>query len=193
MKRTVLIIILISLLSCATGGYPPSEPLQGDRELKRFREEFLRGKFCTALTAFKSALSHYARVDSVCDVAEAYLELYLFYAYIGIDKADYLNRAKETARLDDRCQNELKRIVSYERGEPEGDDALSRSVRFRKEALKRGDLEKLKKAMAIDRENNWTALLWYDLRIMSEITGDERYQKRLNLVEKNLEVDCINR
>ena len=198
MRRFLVVIgIAAILLGCAGGGkYPPPVQIQADLSLKKFRDLFLQGRFCAAEDAFRTAIRGYSAIDSPCDIAEAYLQRYLFYSYLGMKEEDLLERAEEFVSLGD-CQKEQERIEAYKVHNPpnaEAEDSLWRSVSLRKEALQKKDSSLLEKALEIDRAENWSALLWVDLKALTELSKGrqrQRYQKRLSLLEETLELDCL--
>ncbi|RME64984.1 MAG: hypothetical protein D6778_07030, partial [Nitrospirae bacterium] len=174
---------------------PPHQQVQADLSLKKFRELFLQGRFCAAEDAFRTAIKKYASVDSPCDLAEAYLQRYLLFSYIGKKEISILAEAERFATLGE-CKEEAMRIEAYRqnKGLPQAEDPLSRSVSLRKKAMRSGDVSALKKALEIDRAKGWTALVWTDLKGLVELTSGkerERYSERLRLVEETLKRECL--
>jgi len=200
MKRLfVLIFIMLVLISCAgSGRYPPPPMVQADISLQKFRILFLQGLFCAAEEAFRTAIARYASLDSPCDIAEAYLQHYLMYSYIGARTEDDLNKALQYVELEQNCEIEKARIESYKKGvvKEQEDDPLTVSIRLKKEALRKGSPIALKQAMKIDRKHGWSALLWQDLRLLVQLTqGTQKriYQKRLEELQKTLQIECLRR
>jgi tetratricopeptide (TPR) repeat protein len=198
MKRLLLIGLCLVCLSCAGGKYPPSQITQADLSLQKFRDLFLQGRFCAAEDAFKTAIKKYASVDSPCDMAEAYLQRYLMFSYIGMVDEESLRMATQYASLDDACGQEMARIEGYKKStvETAEEDPLSRSVALRKKALKDANPALLKEALVLDRAQGWSALLWQDLKLLVQLTeGPEstKYQKRLKDLKKALELWCLKK
>ncbi len=189
MKRfSLTIIILIILASCHTPGkYPLPLQHQAMDEMESFRNLFLEGRLCDAEMSLNHAVDIYAKIDDMCAISDAYIQQYLFNAYINNERKDYLDKAEEFADIGN-CNSEkqkvddLRSVAENDDEQPEIEKATNQiylSVILRKAALVTGDRTYIDKALNIDRSYGWRLFVIHDLIILKSLSVDEEEKDKL--------------
>ncbi len=189
MKRLSLAIIMLSILvSCHTPGkYPLPLQHQAMDEMESFRNLFLEGRLCDAEMSLNHAVDIYARIDDMCAISDAYIQQYLFNAYIQNDRKEFLNNAEKFADIGD-CTvekqkiDDLRSVADNDDEEPEIEKATNQiylSVILRKAAVVTGDRTYIDKALNIDRSYGWRLFIIHDLIILKSLSVDEEEKDRL--------------
>jgi hypothetical protein len=189
MKRLSLtIIVLVVLFSCHTPGkYPLPLQHQAMDEMEAFRNQFLEGRLCDAEMSLNHAVDIYAQIDDMCAIADAYIQQFLFNAYIKNERIDYLDKAEEFANIGDCAAekkriNDLRSVAENEDEEPDVEKASNEiylSVILRKAAVATGDRMYIDKALNIDRSYGWRLFIIHDLIILKSLSHDEEEKEKL--------------
>jgi len=201
MKIRLFVFILVAIMSsCYTPGqYPPPMKVQALDEMDAFRNYFLQGRLCDAAVSFGHAVDLYARLDDMCALADAHIQMYLFHAYIDRRRDDLLDRAAEFASTGE-CGPELKRIEELRAITPDSGLAIQpdsapndifRSVMLRKAAVAEKERRYVEEALRLDRSNGWIVFVLRDLDILSALSGDpverDRLRKRMEFLSSYIQ------
>lgn len=189
MKSFALAItVALVLVSCHTPGkYPLPLQHQAMDEMESFRNQFLEGRLCDAEISLNHAVDIYAQIDDMCAIADAYIQQFLFNAYIKNDRIDYLDKAEEFATIGD-CTSEQQRIADLRSvaenkdEEPDIEKASNQiylSVILRKAAVATGDRMYIDKVLNIDRSYGWRLFVIHDLMILKSLSNDEEEKEKL--------------
>lgn len=188
-------MILFLLVACSTPGkYPLPLKNQAFDSMESFRTYFLKGRLCDAEIAFHEAVDLYARIDDMCAISNAYIQKYLFNAYVKNERTDILEKANEFAVIGN-CSIEKQKINDLKLSAEEGvtrldpDKApndLYRSVSLRRAAVTNKERKRAEQALTIDRDNAWTLFVIHDLMIIKLLSDDEEekdnIQKRIDFL-----------
>jgi hypothetical protein len=156
-------------------------------EMESFRNLFLEGRLCDAEMSLNHAVDIYAKIDDMCAISDAYIQQYLFNAYIKNDRKDSLDKAAEFANIGD-CTAEKKRIDDLRSISEKKDTApdikkatndIYLSVMLRKTAVATGDRTYIDKALNIDRSYGWRLFVIHDLIILQSLSYDEQEKEKL--------------
>jgi hypothetical protein len=187
-RLSLAMIVVVVLVSCHTPGkYPLPLQHQAMDEMESFRNQFLEGRLCDAEMSLSHAVDIYAQIDNMCAIADAYIQQFLFNAYIKNDRIDYLDKAEEFATIAD-CAAEKQRIADLrsvaenENEEPDIEKASNEiylSVILRKAAVATGDRMYIDKALSIDRSYGWRLFVIHDLIILKSLSYDEEEKEKL--------------
>lgn len=196
MKQYLLVSIALFLsISCSTPGkYPLPLKHRAFDSMDSFRTYFLEGRLCDAYIAFDQAVDIYARIDDICAIADAYIQRYLFNAYVKKEHLDILEKAVEFAVIGN-CATEKQKIsdlrsvadkVDPSIGPGEFPNNIYQSVMLRRVASVTGDRNRVQEALALDRNNGWTLFVIHDLELLRSLSTDEaekvNIQKRIDFL-----------
>ncbi|GBD98281.1 hypothetical protein BMS3Abin07_00292 [bacterium BMS3Abin07] len=194
MKRVILVtIISLLVFSCSTPGkYPPPIENQALDEMESFREYFLEGRLCDAKIALDQAIDLFAKIDNICSISDAYIQRYLFLAYVDASEEKVLDKAEKFADVG-RCTGQKKKIDDLRSGagdviEPgNAPNDIYRSVMQRKAAIRTKNRKYIDNALKIDRSHGWTMFVIRDYAILRLLTTDEKEKdmisKRMNFLQ----------